>query len=632
MTTTAPEKHAFQAEVNEVLGIVVHSLYSHREVFLRELVSNASDALDHLHLVALKEPGLKGDEELVIELLCDKQAGTLTIRDNGVGMTHDELVSHLGTIARSGTKKLVQSLSSAEKKDVALIGQFGVGFYSAFLVADTVTVVSRKAGAEEAWAWESQAKTDFEVRPAARAGRGTDVILKLKEDAQEYLDEWTLREVVRKYSDYVRWPIRLEVARDDGKAQKKEWQTLNDARALWARPKGEVTREQHVEFYKHLSHDWSEPLAWTHFKVEGTHELTGLLYLPSKAPLDLFEKRKGGVRLFVKRVFILDDAQEILPEWLRFVRGVVDSEDLPLNVSREVLQRDATTKFIRKQVVAKTLALLEELAREGETELEKDGKKETRHRYLEFWRAFGRVLKEGIHHEPELRPQLAKLLRYESSKNAGPTGLADYKARMPADQKAIYWVPAESLAAAEKSPHIEALKKRGYEVLYLVDPIDEWIADALAEFDGTPLTAASKGALDLPDDDESKKVRAEHEKTLAPILARMHKVLDERVESVRVTDRLTDSPACLVASEHGMSAHLERRLREAGHAVPDQKRVLELNPVHPVIAKLRALADSDDAKFQRWTTLLHDQALLAEGVLPQDPAGFARQVAELMAE
>jgi molecular chaperone HtpG len=631
MAATA-EKHAFQAEVNEVLGIVVHSLYSHREVFLRELVSNASDALDHLHLVALKEPGLKGDDELRIELLVDKQAGTLTIRDNGVGMTRDELVSHLGTIARSGTKKLVQSLSSEQKKDVALIGQFGVGFYSAFLVADTVTVVSRKAGAEETWAWESQAKNDFEVRPAERDGRGTDVVLKLKEDAQEYLDEWTLREVVRKYSDYVRWPIRLEVERDDGKATKKEWQTLNDSRALWARPKGEVTREQHVEFYKHLSHDWSEPLGWTHFKVEGTHELTGLLYLPSKAPLDLFEKRTGGVRLFVKRVFILDDAQEILPEWLRFVRGVVDSEDLPLNVSREVLQRDTTTKFIRKQVVSKTLALLEELAREGETEVETNGKKETKNRYLEFWRAFGRVLKEGIHHEPERRAELAKLLRYESSRNAGLTGLADYKARMPAGQKAIYWVPAESLAAAEKSPHIEALKKRGYEVLYLVDPIDEWIADQLGEFDGTPLTAASKGALDLPDDDEAKKARAEHEKTLAPVLSRMHKVLDARVEAVRVTDRLTDSPACLVASEHGMSAQLERRLRDAGHAVPDQKRILELNPTHPVIAKLRTLADSDEPKFQRWTTLLHDQALLAEGVLPRDPAGFARQVAELMAE
>ena len=637
MSATA-ERHAFQAEVNEVLGIVVHSLYSHREVFLRELVSNASDALDHLHLLALTDPALLGqDHELRIEFLVDKAAGTLTIRDNGVGMTRAELVENLGTIARSGTKKLLESLSSDQRKDVALIGQFGVGFYSAFLVADTVTVVSRRAGPPgtgEAWAWESQARNDFEVRPAERDGRGTDVILRLKPDALEYLEEWTLRELVRKYSDYVRWPIRMEVERDDGKAQRKEWQTVNAARALWARPKSEVTREQYVEFYKHTSHDWSEPLAWTHFKVEGAHELTGLLFLPSKAPTDLFapEHRRGGVRLFVKRVFILDDAQEILPGWLRFVRGVVDSEDLPLNVSRELLQRDATTRFIRSQVVNKTLALLEELANEGETEIERDGKKEKRDRYLEFWRAFGRVLKEGLHHEPDLRPRLANLLRFESSRGEGPTGLATYRQRMPEGQPAIYYVPAESVAAAEQSPHIEGLRKRGYEVLYLVDPIDEWIADALGEFDGTRLVAASKGALELPETDEQKHAREEHGKDLAPVLARMHAVLESRVEAVRVTDRLIDSPACLVAGEHGLSAHLERRLREAGHAVPEQKRILEINPEHPVIARLRTLAEGDDAKFQRWTALLHDQALLAEGVLPPDPAGFARRIAELMAD
>jgi len=633
MSTTA-EKHVFQAEVNEVLSIVVHSLYSHREVFLRELVSNASDALDQLNLRSLTDPGvLAGDTELRIEVLADKKAGTLTIRDNGVGMTREELVENLGTIARSGTKKLLQSLSPEQKKDVALIGQFGVGFYSAFLVADTVTVVSRKTAGDEAWAWESQAKNDFEVRPAERDGRGTDVILHLKEDAREYLDEWTLRDVVQKYSDYVRWPIRMEVERDDGKAKKKEWQSLNAARALWTRPKAEVTREQYVEFYKHVSHDWNEPLAWTHFKVEGTHELTGLLFLPSRAPLDLFEQKKGGVRLFVKRVFIMDDAQEILPEWLRFVRGVVDSEDLPLNVSREILQRDATTRFIRKQVVSKTLALLEELAREGETEVERDGKTETRDRYLEFWREFGRVLKEGIHHEPELRPQLAGLLRYQSTRGEGLTGLAAYKERMPADQKAIYWISAENLPTAQASPHIEALRKKGYEVLFLLDPIDEWVAEALHEFDGTPLVSAAKGALELPESDEEKQAKEKRQKELAPVLARMHKVLEARVEDVRVTDRLTDSPACLVnATEGGMSAHLERRLREAGHAVPEQKRILELNPDHAVIRKLRALAEDDDERFQRWTGLLHDQALLAEGVLPADPAGFARRIAELMAE
>jgi molecular chaperone HtpG len=632
MTATA-EKHAFQAEVNEVLALVVHSLYSHREVFLRELVSNASDALDQLNLRALTEAGLLEEGgELQIEILADKQAGTLTIRDNGIGMSRDELMENLGTIARSGTKKLLQTLSPEQQKDVALIGQFGVGFYSAFLVADTVTVTSRRAGTSEAWTWESQAKNDFEVRPAERAGRGTDVTLHLKDDAREYLDEWPIREVVRKYSDYVRWPIRLELERDDGKARKKEWQTLNAASALWTRPKSDITREQYVEFYKHTSHDWQEPLAWTHFKVEGTHELTGLLFVPGKAPPDLLERRKGGVRLFVKRVFILDDAQEILPEWLRFVRGIVDSEDLPLNVSREILQRDATTKFIRKQVVTKTLALLEELAREGETEIERDGKKEKRTRYLEFWREFGRLVKEGLYHEPELRPQLAKLLRYESSRGEGLTGLADYKSRMPAEQKALYFVGAETLATAQASPHIEALKKRGYEVLFLLDPIDEWVIDALHEFDGTPLVSAAKGALELPETDEAKATTEKRRQELASVLARMHKTLESRVSEVRVTDRLTDSPACLVGDAHALSAHVERRLREAGHAVPEQKRILELNPDHAVIQKLRALAESDDAKFQRWTELLHDQALLAEGVLPRDPAAFAKRLAELMGE
>ncbi len=636
MSATA-EKHAFQAEVNEVLALVVHSLYSHREVFLRELISNASDAIDQLNLKALTEPGLLGeDHELRIELLVDKKAGTLTVRDNGIGMARDELLENLGTIARSGTKKLMQSLTPEQKKDVALIGQFGVGFYSAFLAADTVTVVSRKAGSSEAWAWESQAKNDFELRPAERAGRGTDVILHLKDDAREYLDEWPIREVVRKYSDYVRWPIRLETERDDGKTQKKEWQTLNAARAIWTRPKSELTHEQYVEFYKHTSHDWNEPLAWTHFKVEGTHELAGLLFLPRKAPLDLVDRKKGGVRLFVKRIFVLDDAQEILPEWLRFVRGVIDSEDLPLNVSREILQRDATTRFIRKQVVTKTLALLEELAREGETTVgnavERDGKKEKRERYLEFWREFGRVLKEGVYHEAELRPQLAGLLRYESSRGQGLTGLAAYKQRMPAEQKSIYYVSADSLASAQASPHIEALRKKGYEVLFLVDPIDEWVIDALREFDGTPLVSAARGALDLPESAEEKQHKEERTKDLAAVLARMHTVLEGRVKEVRVTDRLTDSPACLISDAGGMSAHMERKLREAGHAVPEQKRILELNPEHPVIQKLRALADGDDDKFQLWVGLLHDQALLAEGVLPPDPAGFAKKIAALMAE
>jgi molecular chaperone HtpG len=624
------EKHVFQAEVNEVLSLVVNSLYSHREVFLRELISNAADAIDQLNFKALTEHSLLGDDkDLRIELIRDEKAGTLTIRDNGIGMTHEELISHLGTIARSGSKKLMQSLSAEQKKDVTLIGQFGVGFYSAFLVADSVTVVSRKAGSDDSWVWESQAKGEFEIRAGERKERGTDVILHLKEDAKEYSQEWPVREVVRKYSDYVRWPIRMEVERGSDDAKKTEWQTLNQARALWTRSKSEIDAAQYTEFYKSLSHDWQDPLAWTHFKVEGSHELTGLLYLPSKAPFDLVERRRSGVRLFVKRVFIMDDAQEIVPEWLRFVRGVVDSEDLPLNVSREILQTDATTRFIRKQVVNKTLSLLEELAGEGETEREVDGAKTTTNRYLQFWGEFGRMLKEGVYHDMEARDRLAALLRFRTSRDELWHGLKDYIARMPEGQKAIYYVAADNLAAAQASPHIESLKKHGYEVLLMTDSIDEWIVDALREFEEKPLVSAAKGALDLPESDEEKKHKEELQKELAPVLERAQKALDEHVKTVRVTDRLTDSPACLVSDEFGMSARQERVLREAGHDVPKQKRILELNADHPVVKKLQGMGD--EARFAEWCSLLYDQALLAEGALPVDPAAFSKRLASLMA-
>jgi molecular chaperone HtpG len=625
------EKHVFQAEVNEVLSLVVNSLYSHREVFLRELISNAADAIDQLNFRALTDHHLLGDDkELRIELIRDEKAGTLTIRDNGIGMTRDELIGHLGTIARSGSKKLMQSLSAEQKKDITLIGQFGVGFYSSFLVADSVTVISRKAGSDEAWVWESEAKGDFEVRPGQRPGRGTDVVLHLKDDAKEYAEEWPVREVVRKYSDYVRWPIRMETEHGGGDEKKTEWTTLNAARALWTRPKSELDDQQYQEFYKSLSHDWQEPLAWTHFKVEGTHELAGLLYLPAKAPFDLVERRKGGVRLFVKRVFIMDDAQEIVPEWLRFVRGVVDSEDLPLNVSREILQKDATTRFIRKQVVGKTLSLLEELAGEGEVEREIDGEKQKVRRYETFWVEFGKVLKEGVYHDIEARDRLAGLLRYHSSAAEGWHGLKDYVGRMPADQKSIYYVAADSLATAKSSPHIEALKKRGFEVLLMTDTIDEWIVDALREFDGKPFVSAAKGALDLPESDAEKQAKEEKQRHFGPVLERVQKVLDEQVKTVRVTDRLTDSPACLVSEGHGMSARQERVLREAGHDVPTQKRILELNPDHAVVKKM--LSIDDETQFADWSTLLYDQALLAEGALPMDPAAFSRRVAALMAK
>jgi len=630
MTATV-EKHVFQAEVNEVLSLVVNSLYSHREVFLRELISNAADAIDQLNFKSLTEHALLGDDkELRIELIRDDKAGTLTIRDNGVGMTRDEMIGNLGTIARSGSKKLMQSLSAEQKKDITLIGQFGVGFYSAFLVADSVTVISRKAGSNEAWQWTSQAKGDFEVQKAERAGRGTDVILHLKDDAKEYLSEWPVREVIGKYSDFVRWPIRMEIERGGGDEKKVEWTTLNQARALWTKAKGDVTDEQHREFYKSLAHDWNDPLAWTHFKVEGTHELTGLLYVPGKAPLDLVEKRKSGVKLFVKRVFIMDDAQEIVPEWLRFVKGVVDSEDLPLNVSREILQKDATTRFIKKQVVGKTLSLLEELAAEGETEREVDGEKQKVDRFLQFWTEFGRLLKEGVYHDVDARDRLSKLLRFRSTKDDGFHGFAAYVARMPADQKAIYYVAADSLSTAKASPHIEALKKRGYEVLLLTDAIDEWIVDALRQFDDKPFVSAAKGALDLPESDEQKQAKEAKQKELAPLTERMQKALAEQVKSVRVTDRLTDSPACLVNDEHGMSARQERVLRDAGHDVPTQKRILELNAEHAVVKKLQGLAD--ETAFADWSALLYDQALVAEGTLPADPAAFARRLTALMSK
>ncbi len=635
MSSTA-EKHTFQAEVNEVLALVVNSLYSHREVFLRELISNAADALDQLNFRGLTEHGLLGDDkELRIELVRDDEAGTLTIRDNGVGMTRDELIGNLGTIARSGSKKLMQSLSADQKKDVSLIGQFGVGFYSAFLVADAVTVTSRKAGSEEAWTWRSEAKGEFEVAASERDTRGTEITLHLKDDAKDYVQEWPVREVVRKYSDYVRWPIRMEVERTTGegddKKTEKEWLTVNQARAIWTRSKSEIEDDAYNEFYKSLSHDWSPPLAWTHFKVEGTHELTGLLYLPERAPFDLTDRSKSGVKLFVKRVFIMDDAQEIVPEWLRFVRGVVDSEDLPLNVSREILQKDATTRFIKKQVVNKTLTLLEELAAEGETEREVDGEKQTVNRYEQFYGEFSRHLKEGVYHEHDARERLAKLLRFHTTHgdDDAQTSLADYASRMGDGQESIYYVAADSLAAAKSSPHIEALKKHGHEVLLMTEAIDEWVVDAVREFDGKQLVSAAKGALDLPESDEDKKKKEETQKELAPVLERVQQALDEHVSSVRVTDRLTDSPACLVTEEGGMSARQEKVLREAGHDVPKQKRILELNAQHAVVQRLQGL--DDEGRFADWSALLYDQALLAEGSLPNDPAAFSRRLTDLMA-
>jgi molecular chaperone HtpG len=609
--TPQTQTHAFQAEVNEVLAIVVNSLYSHKEVFLRELISNASDALDKLAFRALTEHALLGeDRELRIELIPDQAARTLTIRDNGIGMSDEELASNLGTIARSGSRLLMQSLSADEKQNLALIGQFGVGFYSSYLVADRVTVTSRPAGAEKAWQWESEGKTGYTLGEATRSGRGTDVVLHLKPEHDEYLDGWRLRELVRKYSDYVRYPIRLQ--------GEKGLETINSASALWTRSKSEITPEQYEEFYKHLAHDWQPPLAHVHFKVEGAQELSGLLFVPSHPPIDLFE-RKHGIRLFVKRVFIMEDCSEILPEWLRFVRGVVDSQDLPLNVSRELLQQDRASRQIKKQVTGKVLGLLEELAGDGE-------------RYAKFWAAFGRVLKEGVHADAEQRERIARLLRFASTKSDGLASLPDYVARMQPTQPGIYYVTADSLEAARHSPHIEALAGRGFEVLLLADPIDEWVVEAMPEFDGKRLIAAGKGTLDLPETDEAKQARAQKAGELKDVLGRLKTLLADRVEDVRITDRLTESPACLVSAPHGMSPQLERILRLHGQDVPRQKRVLELNPDHPVVRRTQRLAAATggDDELREWCQLLYDQALLAEGSLPEDPSRFARAVSKLM--
>jgi molecular chaperone HtpG len=650
MTSSQAEQHAFQAEVQQVLSIVVNSLYSHPEVFLRELISNASDALDKLAFRALTDHDVLGDDpEPRIELIANADQKTLIVRDNGIGMTHDELVENLGTVARSGSKRLMESLASAGDADkLSLIGQFGVGFYSSFLVADKVTVTTRAPGAD-AWQWQSDAKSGYILTESEKETRGTNIILHLKDDCTEFLQEWTLKSLVSKYSDYVRHPIRLQVERqkpiegetdDEGKPKHetvKEWETINQASALWTRPKSEIEDQQYQEFYKHLSHDWNDPLAWTHFKIEGTQQLTGMLFVPSEAPFDLFNKKPKGVRLYVKRVFIMDDCEEILPEWLRFVSGVVDSEDLPLNVSREVLQQDRVTRAIRKHVTNKTLDLLEELAAEGETErTETDGEGEAKtvkvDRYAKFWGCLGRVLKEGMHFDPQYKDRLANLFRYHSTAADGLTSLQDYVARMEPDQPGIYYITGESIGACNASPHLEKLKSRGYEVLFMADPVDEWVVQALREFEEKKLIPAAKGGLDLPETDEEKKASDERASAFKGLLEKVQGALGERVAEVRLTNRLTDSPACLVGDEHALSPHVERMLRERGQEVPEQRRTLELNPDHPVVKRLQAMCEggADEGEIARWSGLLHDQALLAEGSMPKDPAGLAKRIAELM--
>ncbi|MCY1035151.1 molecular chaperone HtpG [Corallococcus sp. BB11-1] len=621
------ETHSFQAEIQQLLSLVINSLYSHQEIFLRELVSNASDALDKLRFRAITEPDLLKDEPaLELRIIPDADKGTLTIEDTGIGMTHDELVKNLGTIAHSGSREFLQALAQKGQKDMQLIGQFGVGFYSAYLVADRVDVVSRAPGESTAWRWASEAHGTFTVEPAEKATRGTAITLHLKPDQKEFLDEWKLRQLITQYSDYVGHPIKLQVTKQVGSGETQATQTalevVNKASALWQRPKSEVTDEQYQEFYKHLTHDYDQPLAWTHFKADGTQQFTGLLFVPKHPPFDLNSQQQRGVRLFVKRVFIMDRCEDLVPQWLRFVRGVIDSDDLPLNVSREMLQDSAVVRAIRKHVVKKSLDLLEKMAKDKPDD------------YRTFWESFGTVVKEGLTLETEYREKLGALVRYESSREEGLTSLADYVTRMKEGQEAIYYVYGESRKAVADSPHLESLKKRGYEVLFMTDPVDEWAAQGLRDFQGKPLVSALNADLKLQSTDEEKKEKEQHSEGLKGLTDRMKDVLREDVREVRVSDRLTDSPVCLVVSEGGSPAYLERLLKERGKGMPRMKRILEINPKHPVIEHLRGLIARDPSlpQVSEWIELLHDQALLTEGSPLSDPNRFARRMTALLTQ
>lgn len=622
------ETHAFQAETREVLKLVIHSLYSHKEIFLRELISNASDACDKLRFEAVTDASLLGgDGDPAIELVVDAEARTLEIRDTGIGMSREELIEHLGTIARSGTRAFMAQLSEAQKGDAQLIGQFGVGFYSAFIVADRVDMISRRAGSDHAWRWSSDGSGEFTVEPAERAQRGSSVILHLKPEEDEFLQPWTLKSLVRRYSDHIAFPIRMAKpveAKDGEEATAPELETLNEAKALWNLPKAEIQDAEYQAFYKHISHDFADALAWTHNRVEGNQNFTSLLFVPERAPFDFqFDRdQRKGLKLYVKRVFIMDASEQMLPSYLRFVRGVVDSDDLPLNVSRELLQNNRQIEKLKSAVTRRTLDLLDRLARE-------DGEK-----YLSFWNAFGSVLKEGVSEDTTNAERIARLLRFASTKSAKADelhSLEDYVARMPAGQKAIYFLTADGWAAASNSPQLEALKARGVEVLLLHERIDEWMSGYLREFDGKPMKNIAKGELDLgdlPDAEEAKKQHEEASKAAAPLVDALKAALGERVREVRVSQRLTESPSCLVLEEYDMALHLQRMMRAAGHEVPAAKPILEINPQHALLKRFEAEAEGE--RRAELAMVLFEQAQLAEGAPLEDPAGFIRRVNRLL--
>ena len=632
MTETATpqpsETLGFQAEVKQLLHLMIHSLYSNKEIFLRELVSNASDACDKLRFEALDQPDLmSGDTDLHVRVGFDKAARTITISDNGVGMSRDEAVSNLGTIARSGTKEFFSRLTGDKQKDAQLIGQFGVGFYSSFIIADKVSVTTRRAGlpADQAVQWVSDGQGEFSIAATTKESRGTEVVLHLRADEDEFLSGWKLREVLRRYSDHISLPVEMLKEEWDEKTSEMkttgEWEAINQASALWTRNKSDITDEQYKEFYKHVSHDFEDPLAWTHNRVEGRSEYTQLLFVPKRAPFDMFERdAKRGVKLYVKRVFIMDDVEQLLPSYLRFVRGVIDSADLPLNVSREILQESRDVRTIREGSTKRILSLLEDMA---------ENKPED---YATFWKEFGVVLKEGTGEDQTNLERIAKLLRFASTHTASDAqivSLADYISRMKEGQDKIYYVTAESYNAANTSPHLEIFRKKGIEVLLLSDRVDEWMLSHLREFDGKQMNSVAKGGLDLAElaDEAEKKQQTEVAEAFKPLVARLQESLKARVKEVRVSNRLVDSPACVVVDQNEMSPHLQRLLKSAGQDAPNVLPVLEINPDHALVKRIQ---DAQDDQFNDWSEVLLDQALLADGAQLADPVGFVKRMNGLL--
>ena len=625
--TATKETLGFQTEVKQLLHLMIHSLYSNKEIFLRELISNASDAADKLRFEALSDAAVYGtDADLKIRVSFDRAARTLSVSDNGIGMSRDEVVANIGTIAKSGTREFFHALTGDQAKDAHLIGQFGVGFYSSFIVADRVTLVTRRAGlaAGEAVRWESDGGGEYSIETVEKNERGTEVTLHLREGEDELLDDLRLRALIRKYSDHIAIPIRMEKRLWD--EDKKEYraagedETVNQASALWARPKPEISEEQYQEFYKHVAHDFDTPLAWTHNKVEGRHEYTQLLYLPAHAPFDLWDRtHRHGIKLYVRRVFIMDDAEQLLPAYLRFVRGVVDSNNLPLNVSREILQQSKDIEAIRSGCTKRVLALLDDLAQNQ------------REKYAGFWKEFGLVLKEGVGEDHANREKIAALLRFASTHSDSDeqgVSFADYVARMKPGQEKIYYVTADSFLAAKNSPHLEVFRKKGIEVLLLADRVDEWLVSNLTEFEGKPLASVARGDLDLGklEDEAEKKEQEKQAGEYKELTDRIKAALAEQVKEVRVTLRLTASPACLVSDQYDMGGNLARILKAAGQKVPESKPIMEINPGHPLVQRLKY----EETQFADWSQVLFDQALLAEGGQLDDPAGFVKRLNQLM--